>query len=120
MTLRDQLATDLLSVLNTNEMAEQFTYIPKNGPPRTVTGNVVRETRDEEDEYGTRRVEMATITVGRNPNDATLGGIDQPQSGDQIVLSDRSKFKWQEEIKDQDPVSWTLEFRRGDLSRQGG
>lgn len=119
MTLRDQLATDLRSVLNTDEFGESFTYIPKSGHKRTVVGDVVREVVEEENGRYSQRLEKAIVTVGRDSTNEILGGINQPARGDRIILSDGAEFAWQQTVQDIDPASWVLEFHRADLTNQG-
>lgn len=119
MALRDQLAADLRSVLNTDEFGESFTYIPKSGHKRIVVGDVVREVVEEDQRSYTSRAEKATVTVGRDPTDEVLGGIERPSKGDTIELSDGAVFSFQETLRDIDTAAWVLEFRRENLTVQG-
>lgn len=119
MTLREQMATDLQSVLNTDDFAETFTYIPKSGPSRSVIGDVVREVVEEERRGYMVRVERADVTVTRNES-SDLGGINRPLRGDKIVCSDGAEFTWNERITSIDSAAWVLHFERENMTKQGG
>ena len=115
MTLREQMATDLASVLNTDDFAEEFTYIPTAGPERTVVGDVVREVVDSEERGDLMRVETAMVTVAR-----TAAGITQLSRGAKIRLSDNAVFTWTEKVPTIDDAAWVIEFKRADPKQLGG
>lgn len=126
MTLREQIAEDLESVfLNTDDFADSVTFYPKNGTPRTVVMLVDVRRDFRESEPGLVTVEVAECRCLRDPNNASKGGVDNPQIGDGILLSTEAdpsqrKFGYVGIATEISASDWVLHFSRDVLFRQGG
>ena len=83
MTLKSQLSIDAAKVfLNTDEFAEEITYTPKNGSPKTIKALVVRNRIDAADQ-GVGRIasRQAEVYIA---NDA-INGVTSVDKGDDEV-----------------------------------
>jgi len=83
MSFKDNLATDANNVfLNTNEFAEDITYTPKGGSPKSIKAIIVRSRLDTGGEDAGRILrKQAEIYIA---NDATIG-VDSIDKGDDKV-----------------------------------
>ena len=120
MTLKDLIASDRDAVLlNSDEFAETVTYYPTGGSPRNVVA-VVQERgvyTESSDEAKFQR--FIAAFVGRDPTNATKGGIDEPRLGDYIKRSDGSKYGFTGDIENIHDSSWWLTFVKNDALRHG-
>lgn len=113
------MATKLLATLG-----EECTYFPKSGGSRSLTAAVDEMGTFETNAQGRDSEEVIRVYVLRDADDATYGGIDNPQIGDAFHIDrdpDDRVFTWKGERRDVSRHSWVLMFhRRLPYSRGGG
>jgi hypothetical protein len=127
-TLNEDITADTESTVldELTGFAESVTYVPKNGPQRTVVMLVERPDENfSEGQPGLVSVERAFCLCLRDSNNATKGGVDKPQIGDGIMLPVASDPKqqlwaWTGEASEVLHGSWVLHFSRDVIFRQGG
>lgn len=87
MSFKDQLSPDSINTfLNTNEFAEEITYIPSVGPPRIIRAVVVREGLEPSSENMSRSLKnQAEVYIA---NDDTDGVTQIDKKDDRVTLND--------------------------------
>jgi hypothetical protein len=119
VTLKELIAKDRDAImLNTDELAEDITYLPRDGPSRSVTA-VVQE-RVVYADVGSETVtqQEAMVYVGRDPT-SDKGGIDKPRIRDGIQLADGRIFGFTGDRENVHPGSWWLRFTADIPGRAG-
>jgi hypothetical protein len=114
-TLKELITADVVFVfLNEDQFASVDSYTPLGGTARDVIG-VAEELVDAEldqetgDETHTERIRYWTSRLQADD------GIDDPQIGDQLVLSsdpDSAPYTFSGEIPERDADSWWVMFER--------
>ena len=87
MSFKDQLSQDSINTfLNTDEFAEEITYTPSGGPPKTIKAVVVREGLEPSSENASRSLRnQAEIYIA---NDDVNGVTVIDKKDDRITLND--------------------------------
>ncbi len=128
-TLREQIQADVGGVLlNTDDFGETCTYLPKDGPARSIVAIVEESGELLDDSGGVVFADSAHVFVSRDSTD----GINAPQLGEQFWrehdhLADGSgdpgkaySFWSKEESDDATASGWTLIFGRKRPFEKGG
>jgi len=87
MSFKDQLSQDsIITFLNSDEFAEEITYIPSVGPPKIIKAVIVREGLEPSSENASRSLrKQADVYIA---NDETDGVIAIDKKDDRITLND--------------------------------
>jgi len=122
--MHDGLA-DLLSHVDENVQfsadyfAEELTYTPAGGDPRTVTGCVTTTWDELAEEAAADEAETVRVYCLRDPA-ATPGGIAAPRTGDTIARSDGTVYWFLRlSMTDATDRAWSLLFQRRKRIEQG-
>ena len=103
-----------------NHFAEQVSYQPLHGPPRTVTVKIhASELLDEQSIPGLRDLERIQVSCGRDEAHAK-GGVDRPRAGDALVRANETRgYGFDGEVLSSTPHSWVAIFSRPRLRQLG-
>lgn len=83
-TLREQIAIDMAGIVDAGDLAEEITYTPKGGSPKTINALVLSvDTETEDDELGETKVKRRRIVI---LTDAAKG-IASPKPGDIVTIN---------------------------------
>ena len=111
-TVRQHVLEHVL--LDLGLQGEEITFVPKQGAGRTVRAHCTVEVDYEDDGQGNeKRVERLRALVGRDEQNATIGGVATVRIGDAIVRGsavdpDTRPFMFSGEKENVRPHAWRL------------
>ena len=82
MTIFDDVFQDVVDPVLFEQAGENFTYIPKVGEPRTVTGTIINSPKVHHENIGSRKRRVKTVSILFTRSGTT--GLTNPQPGDKF------------------------------------
>lgn len=118
----EQRRYDLLAHLAS--FGESVTFQPIGNPARTITGIVNRPgVAPRDTDRGYEHLSTLHVTVLRDEDDATYGGIRLIELNDRLLLPrdpEQLVYKFSGQVFDPTDFGWTLEFTANLIKRLGG
>jgi hypothetical protein len=102
-------------------MGEQCIYYPESGDSRTITGAVEQDAQINDESSGLDSLDVLSVLVMRDQDDAIYGGIDAPKLGESITREGSDdRFSFAGVKQEVSTSAWVLRFTRKRPYEVGG